>query len=1678
MRTLLSTLLIIIFQLSFLNISFAQFEPVSNGSLAWGDYDNDGDEDLLLSGKNDYDDAITKLYTNNGDSTFTEQTKAVFPGVWQSSVAWGNYNGDNYPDILIAGKDSTGTRISKLYSNNGDSTFTEQTLAVFIGVSSGSLAWANYDNQNYDDVLITGFNGGGQAKLYKNNGDSTFTEEAVGLTGVYYSSIAWSDYNGDTFLDILLTGFDGGSPVAKLYENNQNGTFTEQAIGLSGVMYSSVDWGDYNNDLNPDILLTGYDGGIISRIYSNNGDETFTELSEGITGNITGVRYSSVAWGDYNNDNYDDILLTGDSLLGSETPFSKIYKNNGDSTFTELTTEIANTDRGSVSWCDYNKDNFLDFIISGSDLISNITKLYTNNQSGGFEILNKETAYGQFITFDEIEGVEFGSVAWGDYDNDSFPDFILSGNNILDTITKLFRNNGNGTFSEQKQIDLTNVTNGSVTWGDYNNDSFQDILLTGYNSIEGCISKIYKNIGDGTFVDINAGLTGVWYGSAEWGNYDKQNGLDIIITGGTDKVGNSPVNPVTIIYKHNGGDNFTEQTLINITEVLKSSVAWGDYNNDTFLDIILSGQSNSDYISKIYKNNGIGNFDEQTQIELTGNRNGSVAWADFDNDNNLDILVSGGIGGSEGITELLKNNGDGSFDNLQHNLPHITHGRAKCFDFNNDGFQDIIFLGIASQVTISKVYANNGDFTFTEQTQVDLTKVFNVSVDCIDYNKDGFQDILLTGVEQIGEEYKEIAALYANTGKSNFERMNFTFPKITKSYVSSADYNKDGYFDFGLYGIDSDSSQVAEIFKTNSFGFQRTDIELPKLKDASFSWGDYNNNGYLDLVVCGINSLGIPDTKLLENSTTGKFIETQTYITGISNGFIEWIDYNNDGTLDILISGNTGSILITKIYKNTGDGFIETQTILPGSTNAKWADFNNDGLWDILLIDINKTIKLFQNKGNDNFLETHSYPNIYDLVKEIKFSDYDNNGFDDILTITQYIHTGASKLLFHKNNENGTFSEPKKIDLGFIEYSSNKYLDVNDFDFDGKPNLFVNNCIYNGDHFVKIFDNDTSLLKNITSILGTNAGSVAWADFDNDTDMDFFTTGVLENDTIGKVFYNQGSDFNTRPDPPDSLRFECNADTVFIEWNKAPDTDQTPQAAFTYNCYMYEIGSGGTAGDTIWHSMSNHSLGKRYISRPGNTGHNTKWFITGLDVNKRYAWSVQTIDNSYLGSEFANEDTFRLAPQFIVQPIKEVSVCEKGSTFFSTITTAADSYQWYEIIEDSLISIGNGSEYANVDLPNLIIKNAELRDSTGHIYKFICGATTYDNTTYSDTVTLTVDSLISAQAGSDVSICVESQYQLSANDPSPAVGTWSCNLEQVGFNDINSYDAIVSGLPEGSVNLTWTILQDNSCGTNSDVMIITRTLTGSRPDKPAIPTGVSEICIGTSSIAVTEGSNTATSYEWEISPANAGIINGTQKTSTTVWGIGFSGSAVIKVKAKNNCGFGDFSDEFSVNLKELEPTDIIQKSSIMLVSVDAGYSYQWYHNDSPISGANKQYYYNENMPAGDYRVRITYHEGCNKSSIIYTVGSAIKTLTLDETIKIYPNPTTGGITIEIDNDYICKVEYKIIDNLGKSIKSDIIIKEQKFVTVTEDISNLKSGNYIIEFAFDDKEKVSKQIIIK
>ncbi|MDB6121306.1 MAG: regulatory domain of in-like proprotein convertase [Pedosphaera sp.] len=374
-------------------------------------------------------------------------------------------------------------------------------------------------------------------------------------------------------------GIDAGTDIAFTPE-----AFTSINAGLPGILDGSVTWADYDNDGQLDALLLGIDsnGDGVSRLLHNQGNGNFTNINVG----LPPVFHGSVAWGDYDNDGRLDILLTGIEA-NNYNYTSQIWRNLGNGTFTNIHAGLPPVYLGSAVWGDYDNDGRLDILLTGHDETDGISQIWRNLGNGTFTNINVP-----------LPGVYRGFATWGDYDNDGKLDILLIGGSGSGPISQIWRNLGNGTFTNINAL-LPGVVAGSAAWGDYDNDGKLDILLTGLLSDSGTpISQVWRNLGDSTFTNINVSLPGVYYSSAAWGDYDNDGKLDILLTG----LLSDGVTRVAQVWRNLGNDAFTNMNL-SLPGVAKSSIAWGDYNNDGRLDFLLVGESSSGAIAQMCQNN-------------------------------------------------------------------------------------------------------------------------------------------------------------------------------------------------------------------------------------------------------------------------------------------------------------------------------------------------------------------------------------------------------------------------------------------------------------------------------------------------------------------------------------------------------------------------------------------------------------------------------------------------------------------------------------------------------------------------------------------------------------------------------------------------------------------------------------------------------------------------------------------------------------------------------------------------------------------------------------------------------------------------------------------------------------------------------------------------------------------
>ena len=379
----------------------------------------------------------------------------------RGDIAWGDYNNDGFLDFIEVGTTYHAMYPDNivLYKNNGNGTFSVINNTGLIGTQGyARVKWVDLNNDSYLDLIVQGWlsdSSPGSTKIYhNNNGNGTFTDTNVVLPAVDAGDIALADFNGDEKVDILITGslnLATGANLAKLYRNDGNNIFTEVATSLLPFCNTRVAWGDYDNDGKQDLLISGFTGGIgATKLYRNDGPGTqsntwnFTEIT--IQTNSTTLQYiGAVAWGDYNNDGMLDFVMS--------SYYSDIYRNDGIGTesntwkFTAIDAGLMSSSPNcswgdSVSWGDYDNDGYLDLLMTA--------ETYSTEYIPHTEIYHSDGPVGpggqwQFTDINAgLQGVHEGNIVWGDYDNDGDLDIALNGKyNFcgVDCVTKIYRNN-------------------------------------------------------------------------------------------------------------------------------------------------------------------------------------------------------------------------------------------------------------------------------------------------------------------------------------------------------------------------------------------------------------------------------------------------------------------------------------------------------------------------------------------------------------------------------------------------------------------------------------------------------------------------------------------------------------------------------------------------------------------------------------------------------------------------------------------------------------------------------------------------------------------------------------------------------------------------------------------------------------------------------------------------------------------------------------------------------------------------------------------------------------------------------------------------------------------------------------------------------------------------------------
>lgn len=349
----------------------------------------------------------------------------------------------------------------------------------------------------------------------------------------------------------------------------------------------------------------------------------------------------------------------------------------------------------------------------------------------------------------------------------------------------------------------------SVNWIDYDNDNDLDLFISsGYRYGEN--NLLYRN-DNGAFVkvfDQPVVRDSLPSDGSSWGDYNNDGFPDLCVVNWWNKI--------TLLYSNDGGGNFTFQSSSPVCNrpSYSETCSWGDYDNDGLIDLFITNSSGTGHRNFLYKNTGGGNFvkiDTGIAVSEIGNARG-MNWVDIDNDGMLDIFICR----EEGRTPYLyKNNGKGFFTKVT-NTP-LTNNAGDCWssswgDFDNDGDLDVLVTNRGSQGNF--LYRNDGNFTFTQITNGPLVNDPSGYSACSgwgDFDNDGDLDMFITqAYVPPNFTQKLVNKLYKNmlreTGLPTFER-------ITIGQIVS-----DSGYSYGFAWGDYDNDGDLDIATANTFG--------------------------------------------------------------------------------------------------------------------------------------------------------------------------------------------------------------------------------------------------------------------------------------------------------------------------------------------------------------------------------------------------------------------------------------------------------------------------------------------------------------------------------------------------------------------------------------------------------------------------------------------------------------------------------------------------------------------------------------------------------------------------------------------------------------------------------------------------------------------------------------------
>lgn len=385
-------------------------------------------------------------------------------------------------------------------------------------------------------------------------------------------------------------------------------------------------------------------------------------------------------------------------------------------------------------------------------------------------------------------------------------------------------------------------------------------------------------------------------------------------------------------------------------------------------------------------------------------------------------------------------------------------------------------------VSILFINSSFSQISFVEDNSNSLDAIHLGDVAFDDYDLDGDLDLFMTG---INPSTSGVTVLYANDGNGNFTEVTGTpLLNLSHSFMEFVDLDNDGDNELFLFGMDNNNSPNHPVLYANNNGtyVQLPNTTFPEVHSGDVCATDVNNDGNLDILVSG-RAGNSSITELIDNngSQIPAPFSSNPYTAQFASA--EFTDIDNDGDQDLLIAGvnaNTQGSHIN-LYTNDGNGNFSLVTSTPFLNpppqgfvvNFEISDIDNDNDTDVLVVYEGSSTKLYKNDGTGTLTEETGTTFPILERSQFEFTDIDNDGDDDVFFIGY--NSGNTTLYSHLylNNGSGNFSFHSQVSNGF-DYGS---FDIKDVNGDGKKDIFITGYTLDGSFILtsKLFLNTSTL---------------------------------------------------------------------------------------------------------------------------------------------------------------------------------------------------------------------------------------------------------------------------------------------------------------------------------------------------------------------------------------------------------------------------------------------------------------------------------------------------------------------------------------------------------------------------------------------------------------------------